>query len=181
MNLSWLRFGLTLGALVCGVLVWSPPSSAELPLTREQRYKKYVLQQQLKCLKRCEAVGYKRFYRCGPRGNRYQKARAGVYFRSCIHRCNATWFCRGYKRNVQARCPSMCLQQRKKTMPRKRWRYHPTDKQYRRWVRRFLKWQMRVRYACMRVCKNYNMICNIRSTVKLPPRTKIPKIESLRR
>lgn len=151
---------------------------AELPLTKKERYRKERMRLQIKCLQRCEKKGYRRFYRCGPDGNRYQKARAGVHFRACVNRCNAPWFCPGYARNAQKSCASTCLRNKQKTRPRPRSR--SSKRQYRRWLKRYLRWRRRTRYACRKVCRNYNAICNIQTTVKLPPKTPIPKFSDLR-
>ncbi len=176
-----LRINIVAGVLFLGWLGLGMPTNAQLPLTPKQRMKKLRIKHQMKCMTRCDKRGYRNFYRCGPKGREYCKARAGVSFRACVLDCKAPWFCKGYKRVVRSRCTKLCISSRKKQQPRKRWRRRPSRRQFRRWARRFLRWQRRARYACKRVCVNYNRICKINAVVKLPPRTRLPAFKSKER
>lgn len=175
-----LRTKISVALLLLALVGLDRPGQAQLPLTRQQKLRQLMLQRQMKCLKRCEDKGYRRFYRCGPKGSSYCKSKAGVYFRACVRGCKSPQFCKGFRRVVAPKCTKMCLHNRKKTMPRKRWRRRPSRRQYRRWVRRFLRWQNRTRYACLKVCANYSHVCNVRASVKLPPKTQIPVFKNLR-
>lgn len=160
-------------------LVVGTAGHANLPRSPEEQQKQMQLRLQLKCLQRCESQGFRSFFRCGPDGSRYQKASADIYFRDCVQRCNVGWFCGGYRQAVRHRCPAMCLQQHQNKRPKKTWRRYPTRKQYLQWLRRYQRWELLTRFACRRVCANYNMICNIHETVVLPPKARLPKFESL--
>lgn len=165
-------WGTLLGWLLCGVV--SSGAWAQMPMTKEQKRKRAKLMRQAKCIQRCQDRTYKRYYRCGV-NNLECNLRTWMWSQVCYNKCNASWFCKGFRRAVGAKCPTFCLRDAKKK--RKRLCRRSSSRKRKRWcVRRFLRWRKRSRHACSRLCKGLFRRCLARMPLKLPPPTRIPKL-----
>lgn len=126
------------------------------------------------CLQRCMDTYYKKYYGCGSEDRLLCNMQHDIYFKPCLLKCRAAWFCPGFRQTVQL-CPTNCLKDAEKHLPKKRY-----DKRRKRWfkppAKEVERWQARSRFACTRVCKIMADVCTVDYVPRLPNPTSIDEL-----